>query len=625
MPDDDTPALRALAESPLAYDVVRTEPPSNIEESAARQGIEVSALVRTIVVRRGPEDYVFVLVPGGRQIDWPKLRAHLGVKRLSLPDADEASGVTGYERGAITPFGATSDWPVVADASIDALDRVAIGGGARGVNLHLRGRDLLVATHARSADVTRRGGGTQMAEGTDVAEVDERPPRWREVFSGPRGRLTAGLLLLEALVAVQALVVATILPDVRRDLGGTSLYGLVFTASSLATLAAIPIAGRAVDRSGSRAVLPPVLGLFGAGLLIAALAPAMPVLLAGQFVMGAGGGGLYALSLGTVATTFPDRLRPRVMALMASMWILPGLFAPPFAALLASTVGWRWAYVAPIPLMLVGWILITPALVRGSPAEGPARSSPVRWSLQLMVGAGLVLGSITIARWWALAPIAAGSAIGLPALARLVPAGTFRAARGAPATAASAFLLSVGFFAMDAFLTLMLTTVRHLSLAEASLAVTTATLTWATGSAWQSGRAQRIALSRIVVGGTTLLLIGEAIVATTLWSGVPVATAFLGWGVVGFAMGIVFPTLPLATMRVSGRGQEAGAVASVLLMDVLGVAVGAGLGGGAVAVSQAVGAPLASGIAASFAIALATLIVLLVTGSRIGPRAAVAS
>ena len=69
------------------------------------------------------------------------------------------------------------------------------------------------------------------------------PPRWREVFQGRRGRLTAGLLLLEALIAVESLVVATIMPDVRRELGQVQLYGLAFSASPLATFASIPIAG----------------------------------------------------------------------------------------------------------------------------------------------------------------------------------------------------------------------------------------------------------------------------------------------------------------------------------------------------------------------------------------------
>jgi Cys-tRNA(Pro) deacylase len=153
--DPDTPALRALAGSDLDFEIVRTQRARSAEESAAFQGIELGQLLRTIVVRRGAEDYVFVLVPGGRQIDWPKLRAHLGVSRLSLPDAEEAKTATGYERGTITPFGSSSPWPVIADALIPSLDRVAIGGGGHGNNLHLYGADLVRSGEADVAGVTR--------------------------------------------------------------------------------------------------------------------------------------------------------------------------------------------------------------------------------------------------------------------------------------------------------------------------------------------------------------------------------------------------------------------------------------------------------------------------------------
>ena len=138
----------------MPYSVKRTEPANSAEESAVFQGIELGDLLRTIVVRRGEDDYLFVLVPAGRRFDWPKLRTLLGVTRLSLPDADEAREVTGYERGAITPFAASRAWPVVVDASIVGRPRVAIGGGARGVNLHLAADDLIRATRATVADVT---------------------------------------------------------------------------------------------------------------------------------------------------------------------------------------------------------------------------------------------------------------------------------------------------------------------------------------------------------------------------------------------------------------------------------------------------------------------------------------
>jgi Cys-tRNA(Pro)/Cys-tRNA(Cys) deacylase len=133
--------------------MIATAPPSSAEESAALQGIDVDHLPRTIVVRRGDDDYLFVLVPGGRQIDWKRLRAHLGVRRLSLPDAAEAQSVTGYERGAITPFASSRAWPVVADRSIEGTGSVAIGAGARGINMHVDADALLAALGAAIADV----------------------------------------------------------------------------------------------------------------------------------------------------------------------------------------------------------------------------------------------------------------------------------------------------------------------------------------------------------------------------------------------------------------------------------------------------------------------------------------
>ena len=153
----DTPALQALEGSGLTYEVVRTERASSAEESAAFQGIDLDQLLRTIVLRRAESDYLFVLVPAGRTIDWPKLRSRLGVSRLSLPDKDEAKAATGYERGAITPFGSRTAWPVIVDASVQPEDTVAIGGGGHGVNLHINAADLIAHLKADVADVTKPG------------------------------------------------------------------------------------------------------------------------------------------------------------------------------------------------------------------------------------------------------------------------------------------------------------------------------------------------------------------------------------------------------------------------------------------------------------------------------------
>lgn len=150
---NDERALGALEESGIGYEVVRHGPVRSLAEAASARGVEPSAVIKTMVVRRGDDDYVFVLVPGDRSIAWPKLRTLLGVSRLSMPDAATAKEVTGYERGTITVFGSTRAWPVIADERVTGRI-VSIGGGAHGVSANVDGDALVSALAAEVADVT---------------------------------------------------------------------------------------------------------------------------------------------------------------------------------------------------------------------------------------------------------------------------------------------------------------------------------------------------------------------------------------------------------------------------------------------------------------------------------------
>jgi Cys-tRNA(Pro)/Cys-tRNA(Cys) deacylase len=146
-------ALAALDASGITYRVVRHGPVRSLAEAAQARGIEPRALLKSIVVRRADDDFLFVLVPGDREISWPKLRALLGVSRLSMPDAATALAVTGYERGTITPFGSLRTWPVVADESI-AGQEISLGAGAHGVGVVAQADDVVRALGAQLADVT---------------------------------------------------------------------------------------------------------------------------------------------------------------------------------------------------------------------------------------------------------------------------------------------------------------------------------------------------------------------------------------------------------------------------------------------------------------------------------------
>ena len=129
-----TPALAAAEAVGLAHRVIRHGPVRSLAEAARARGVAPADVVKTLVVRRGEDDFLFVLVPGDRVISWPKLRALLGVSRLSLPDAELARQATGYERGTITPLGSVRRWPVIADERMRGRE-ITLGAGEHGLAL----------------------------------------------------------------------------------------------------------------------------------------------------------------------------------------------------------------------------------------------------------------------------------------------------------------------------------------------------------------------------------------------------------------------------------------------------------------------------------------------------------
>jgi Cys-tRNA(Pro) deacylase len=147
-----THALTALDDAGIAYRVLRHGPVRSLAEAATARGVEPAQVVKTLVVRRGEDDHVFVLVPGDRTISWPKLRALLGVSRMSLPDAEAARAATGYERGTITPFGSVRAWPVVVDERVTG--EVTLGAGAHGVAVAVDTTAVVTALGATVADVS---------------------------------------------------------------------------------------------------------------------------------------------------------------------------------------------------------------------------------------------------------------------------------------------------------------------------------------------------------------------------------------------------------------------------------------------------------------------------------------
>ena len=146
-------AVEAIKAAGLDFRVIEHAPVKSLQEAAVARGVEIPDVVKTIVVRRGDDDFLFVLVPGDRVISWPKLRALLGVSRMSMPDAAAALEATGYERGTITPFGSKREWPVIADERLVGRE-ITLGSGAHNVAIAVAATPAFEALKAMVADVS---------------------------------------------------------------------------------------------------------------------------------------------------------------------------------------------------------------------------------------------------------------------------------------------------------------------------------------------------------------------------------------------------------------------------------------------------------------------------------------
>jgi Cys-tRNA(Pro)/Cys-tRNA(Cys) deacylase len=156
---DPTSRVREAAQSRgLAIEIRERPAAGSLDEAARLLGIPSAGIVKTLVVKRSDDTYLFALVPGDRAISWPKLRAVVGVNKLRLPEPELALAATGYERGTIVPIGSTNAWPVFADERIVG-QRIAMGAGAHGFSLFVDADALIGAYGATVADITVEASG----------------------------------------------------------------------------------------------------------------------------------------------------------------------------------------------------------------------------------------------------------------------------------------------------------------------------------------------------------------------------------------------------------------------------------------------------------------------------------
>jgi MFS family permease len=464
----------------------------------------------------------------------------------------------------------------------------------------------------------RRQGGQGREGGAETSQAAGAPGAsgsWAAIVAGRRGRLLVGLLLTELVVAVQILIVITLMPAIVRDIGGIRLYGLALSVAALAGIGAAPIAVRLLDRWGARVVVPAGALLFSCGALGAGLAQQMTQLVAARFLEGAGASALEAIAISSVAALYGGAERPKVMALGQLAWLIPAAAGPAVGSLALATVGWRWAFTASLPPLAVAMVLVAPNLGLLRPSADRPERGVAGPSLLLLAGLLAVVAGPTEGGQAGIALAVAGAVLAAVAVRRIMPAGMLTMRPGLPAATMAMFCCSFAFFAVDGFVPLLLTAVDGRSVSTAGIVVTVAVLGWTAGGMIQARLARRgWTPARLLATGGTLLVAGIGGTAAGLIPALWLAP-YLAWGVGAFGMGLAYTGAWLAVM--AAQPGPASGLAGPLVADRMGTALGAGVGGLCIAAATLVGVGIAGGIGLGLAVGAAGACAVAVAARRI--------
>lgn len=421
-------------------------------------------------------------------------------------------------------------------------------------------------------------------------------------------RLTAALVFLVTVVAMEAMSVAVILPEVEEELRGLAWYGWVFAGFWLAQILAIPLTGQWADRWNPAGPLIGGIVSFSAGLLIAGAAQSMAMLVAGRVLQGFGAGVIPAVAYVSVGRGFEEQVRPRVFALMATAWIVPSVIGPAAASFVIAHAGWRWVFWGLIPFTALAGGLAVPAVVAlGRPPhnDGTDRGS-LRPTLLLIAGATGLIGGFQQADPLAVAAIAGSGGV-LTALAfrRLTPEGTLTFRVGLPATIASRGVLTCVFFASDALVPLTLERVRGTGPQYSGVVLAASAFLWSAGSWAQARLIGRYGPRALLRTGQLILAAGVALLVVVATTSLPTWIAVLAWALGGGGIGLAYSPLSVVTLAAAERGREGYATAALQLSDALGIAIGTGLGGAVVSTATRWDREISDGVVVVFVASLA--------------------
>jgi len=438
---------------------------------------------------------------------------------------------------------------------------------------------------------------------------------------GPRYvALSIGIILAAMTIGFEGLAVTTVAPAIAGDLNGIHLFGWIFSAYLLAQIVGTLVIGRQIDRKGPASLFTIAILLFAAGLVLAAVATDIYVLIGSRALQGFGAGAMYTCIYTAISLSYPDELRAKILGALGTAYVLPSMLGPYVAGLIAQHFSWRFVFWGVLPFLLLAVLLSLPVFrkLKMPVVQEKNETGVIGLSVLLAIGTGLFLSGLgMLPKALGIALLIVGLALMAQPLRKLLPSGTLIFRAGLSSLIASRGLFFAAYVCTQNFLVLALTDTKGLAADRAGLIVACAALSWcivailqARWDAADQGRGR----NKRIIAGILLMIAGIGIMA---W--VPVLNiwlAILGEIVAGIGIGLAHTTSGTVAFSFSKEGESGQVSGSLQFADSFTPGVAVGIGGAIVALSQTGGMSMQAGITAAMMFNLALVLLSLVASVR---------
>jgi len=387
--------------------------------------------------------------------------------------------------------------------------------------------------------------------GTEASPVRDLPPIRNVIL------ILAGLMTGMLLGAIDNTIVATAGPTIISELGGISLYAWVFSAYILTQTVSMPIFGKLSDLYGRKRFFLLGLAIFITGSILSGQAQNITELIIFRAIQGIGSGAFFPVALAVIGVVFPPRLRGRVQGVFATVFGIAAVVGPSAGTFIVQAVGWRWIFYVNLPLGVASVFLILAGLTE---SKNLGARPVMDWLGTILLAGwvgllsfGLLSGGSTYP-WYSLEEMAIFVAAAAAFAAFIfvekrskdpvLPLDLFKI-RTVSAASAVSFLRGVAFFGAVTFIPLFVQAGLGRVIGDGSLVLNALLVPMIIGAILGGQLTTRFGYRNITFGGLAIMSIGMYLL-TFLTATVALSQLMIAGAVLGFGVGITFPTVLIA-------------------------------------------------------------------------------